>query len=65
MVLESIQHAREYQEVMEHMGVNIPVNDGPAEKLVRALDNELRLLTFLDGEERTRFQSISERFAGR
>jgi hypothetical protein len=65
VVLESIQHAREYQEVMEHMGVNIPVNDGPAEKLVRALDNELRLLTFLDGEERTRFQSISERFAGR
>lgn len=65
VVLESIQYAREYQEVMEHMGVNIPVNDGSAEKMVRALDNELRLLTFLDGEERARFLSISERFAGR
>ncbi|MCK5887298.1 MAG: hypothetical protein KAG70_12490, partial [Alcanivorax sp.] len=64
VVLESIQHAREYQEVMEHMGVNIPINDGPAEKMVRALDNELRLLTFLDGEERNRFLNISNRFAG-
>lgn len=63
VVLESIQHGREYQEVMEHMGVNIPVDDGPAEKMVRALDNELRLQTFLDGEERNRFLSISERFA--
>lgn len=63
VVLESIQHAREYQEVMEHMGVNIPVNDGPAEKMGRAEDNQKRVMTFLDGEERARFQSISKRFA--
>lgn len=63
VVLESIQHAREYQEVMEHMGVNIPVNDGPAEKMGRAEDNQKRVMTFLDGEERVRFQSISKRFA--
>lgn len=58
-VLASINSQREYQEAMEHMGVNIQVGRPGEVKRIHLENNIQRLFSILDGNQRERFKDIN------